>query len=232
MQRFSWITGWFLAAAAAALALFPAGCEVDSVESTSRNVGLVVVGFYAGVDGAPLVSRNSGNPIQYLNIRQAGDQLEAIDNNGMVFRGTIGNADTANATYTLRGPTTSGQQGTMSGSITVSGNTGTIRGTWIEPSLTSAIYGQATDVPEPSPGTNPTNSTGLAVSPASTTVALGGSRAFTASGGDGSYTWSGANHGSLSSQTGASVNYTRTSTGSDTISVRDGQARTASATVN
>ena len=48
------------------------------------------------------------------------------------------------ATITLSGMTTAGQDGTISGSITVEGSTATMRGTWIEPSLSSTVYGQAT----------------------------------------------------------------------------------------
>lgn len=221
-----------LAAGLAATVSFT-GCEIDSAESAIRQVNLVVAGFYVGIDGAPIVSQNTGSAITTLNLRQTGDQLEAVDNNGIVFRGTIGNADQSNATITLKGTTSAGQEGIISGSIAVADGTGNMRGTWIEPSLTGTVFAQASDVPVLDPGDDNGGGTGdLSISPNNATVIVGGSQRFTITGGDGTYIWSGASRGSLSPTTGNTTTYTRTSAGQDTIAARDGAGKTGSVTVN
>lgn len=138
--------------AVAATAVFT-GCEIDSAESTVRNVNLIVQGFYTGSSGN-LVQNNTGNSIANLDLRQNGDQLEGVDNNGLIFRGTLGRVDTVEqqASFTITGSTTAGQEGSFTGVIDVDGTTATMQGTWVEPSLFSTFSGTAT-VPQ-----SPTNS--------------------------------------------------------------------------
>jgi hypothetical protein len=146
------------AAAALAAVLILAGCEVDSPDGTARDVNITVQGLYRN-DGSPVVADNTGNPITSLNVLQAGDQLEAVDNNGMVFRGTIGRVQGGSpvrASFTLEGLTTAGQEGTMVGTFEVSGTDSSLSGTWAEPSRLSTVHGRATvpTVQTNSPGTN------------------------------------------------------------------------------
>jgi len=68
--------------------LFFVGCEGDSAETLIRNVILQVAGFYIPVEGATTIpGDNTGNPVTSLDLRQNGDQIEAIDNNGIIFKG-------------------------------------------------------------------------------------------------------------------------------------------------
>lgn len=221
--------GMLYAAAVAGLVslLIGVGCELDSADSVVRET-LYVQGYYTNPDGDRIVGRNSGAPIKSLDIRQFGDQLEAIDNHNNVFRGTIGNASANSASFTLEGYTTAGQLGIMSGTFEVSGSSATMRGTWIEDDFYSTVYATATV---------PTNGGGggasLKISPSSATLSSNNqTQVFTASGGSGSYTWSVANNtGTVTPTTGSSVTYTRASSGNNTITVTDSKNRTASATI-
>lgn len=121
------------------------GCEGDSAETIVREVGLRVDGYYWN-GGPPITLNNSGARVTAMNLRQTGDQLEGVDNNGLIFKGTIGNAGDSMATFTLEGKTTIGSDVTISGTITVPAGTSdaTMQGTWIEPTLTSPLYAKAT----------------------------------------------------------------------------------------
>lgn len=191
------------------------GCEIDSSEGVTRNLTLDVTGFYTGnLSDSKLIQQVSGAPIRSLDLRQNGDRLEAYDNNGLIFRGTIGQVNGTRATFTLEGPTTSGVQGTLSGYIDVSGDSATMNGTWFEPSLSSRVSGSAT-VSEPQ---------SLSISPSSATLENNNdTQTFTASGGGGGYSWS-VNNSSVGnvSGSGSSVEYTRTSAGDNTITVSSG----------
>jgi hypothetical protein len=208
------------------------GCNGDSAEGIVRNVGLVVEGFYQHSDeGSSLVSKTSGAPVTAMNLRQSGDQLEGIDNNNVVFRGTIGQVvDGDKATFTLSGNSTSGEPATISGNITVSGTQATMNGTWIEPTLFGTVFGVAT-VPTNAP---PSNGGGgsLTITPTSTRTVVGSPRTFTASGGSPPYNWFVEDEalGSVSSS-GATANYTARSVGFNTVVVADSENRTARASV-
>ena len=142
------------------------GCDIDSAESGARNVGLRIGGFYQHSDPEDfLVQQTSGEPISSLNLRQAGDQLEAIDSNGIVFNGTIGRViDTHSATFNVDGRSTSGADATISGTITVDGASAVMLGTWIEPTLTSPVFGVAT-IPTNTVSSASTNTTDVSSSP-------------------------------------------------------------------
>ncbi len=215
-------------ASVAGLALIWAGCEIGSPDQTIRQVGINIAGFYANPEGR-VVSRNTGAPIETLNVIQNGDQIEAVDNNGRVFRGRIGSVSGGQASLTLEGRTTAGQVGVIQATVDVSGNTATMRGTWIEATLYGTVYGQAT-VPTNAGGGGTGN---LTISPSGViTVARGSSTQFTASGGTGSYTWSVAipSLGSILGS-GSSVVYQAGNTsGTQTVRVASGNV-TRSTTV-
>jgi hypothetical protein len=161
------------AAGALALALvFPAilsGCEGDSAETLVRNIAFQVSGIYRNPgdsNNGKLVSNNTGSPVTQMDLRQTGDQLEAIDNNGLIFKGTIGNASDTEGGFTLDGQTTAGQPATISGVIRKSSGSSTeaeMRGTWIEPSLFGTVVGVASVPPNRSGGgsTNGTDTNGI-----------------------------------------------------------------------
>lgn len=211
-----------LAAVLSAAIAFLTGCEIDSSETVSRNVNIDVTGYYSGSLSGRLVQNNSGAAITGLDLRQNGDRLEAYDNNGIVFRGTIGQVNGDRASFTLEGRTTAGASGVISGNITVSGTSATMSGTWFEASVSARVAGSAA-VQEPQ--------SNVSISPSAATLSNNGdTRTFTASGGDGSYTWSVGNTslGSVSGS-GSSVTYTRTTSGSNTITVSsDGDSASAS----
>ncbi|MBP7829890.1 MAG: hypothetical protein KA248_08235 [Kiritimatiellae bacterium] len=164
MKRTGWMVfGW-------ALVLLPpvflalCGCEVGSADSVVRMVAVDFSGFYQGTgsNGTQMVSpANSGDEVTLLNLRQNGDQLEAIDNNGIVFRGTLGNLVDTTASFTLEGRTTVGRSVTISGTLSGEGTDGTMRGTWIEPNQYSTLYAEA--VINPSPTNNPVGTYTLTV---------------------------------------------------------------------
>jgi len=157
-----------VASAACVLALVTiihmTGCSVDSADSVVRSVNANVAGVYTYSDancgaGGRFVTSNSGKPVTSLNLRQNGDQLEAIDNNGIIFRGTIGNDTESAASFNLQGATTAGGAVVISGSIAIGGGQGVMRATWIEDTLFSTLCGSANG---PSVTTNtptPTNTT-------------------------------------------------------------------------
>jgi hypothetical protein len=224
MKIFKQADACIAALAAASMLIFAAGCEIDSSETASRNVGLDVTGYYSGTFSGRLVQQNTGASITGIDLRQNGDRLEGYDNNGIIFKGTIGSVTGQRASFTLEGRTTAGGSGVISGNINVSGTSGTMSGTWFEEALSSRVAGTAS-VSEPIAG--------LSISPASATLnSNGDTQTFTASGGDGSYTWSvsSSSAGSVSG-TGASVTYTRNDSGSNTIRVNSG-GETASASIS
>ena len=210
------------------------GCTGDSAEGIVRNVGLIVQGFYMHpTEGSSLVSQTSGAPITAMNLRQSGDQLEGIDNNNNIFRGTIGQVvDNANASFTLSGKSTSGADATLSGTITVEGTTATMRGTYIEPTLFGTVYGQATVPTNAPPSGGGGGSDGLSISPSNTSIPVGDTRTFTVSGGTAPYDWIVSNPtiGSIVGN-GRTAVYTAIQTGVNTITVGDNENRTARATI-
>lgn len=151
------------AAGLLSLAALCTSCKIESGDSVIRSVGVNVGGVYRNTGGL-VVSRNTGARISHLDLIQDGDRLQAVDNNGLVFKGTIGavqrgTTGEASATFNLKGQTTAGAEGVITGTISVTGTKGTMRGTWAEPSLFSAVYAEA-DVAAapPDPGPDPTPS--------------------------------------------------------------------------
>jgi hypothetical protein len=150
-----------LVAGLATLALALVGCELDNADSVSRDVGADFSGFYQGDPaGSEVVSPHTGAEITSFNLRQTGDEIELIDNNGLIFRGTLGEVNTSGGTATssfqFTGETTAGNAVTGSGTLTGSDGLGTMKGTWIEDTLYGTIYAQGTisliPTNSPSPG--------------------------------------------------------------------------------
>lgn len=136
-------------------ALLFLGCEVGSSDSATRNMGVDFTGVYDSKDGGPdfVSPANSGKQVTSLNLRQFGDQLEAIDNNNLIFNGTLNDVSVesgnAEAGFKLEGKTTAGQPVTISGSFSGSGDTAQMRATWIEPALYAYVNGDAQINPIP-----------------------------------------------------------------------------------
>ncbi|HMP89596.1 MAG TPA: hypothetical protein PJ991_05320 [Kiritimatiellia bacterium] len=158
---------WIGIYAAIMTSLLLSACKIDSANSVSRTVNAIVTGVYRNTDtnmnNGRLVSANTGNAVTSLDVRQAGDQLEAIDNNGIIFRGTIGNVSDNAASFNLEGRTTAGNRALISGNIQIGGGQGVMRATWIEDTLYGTVFGVAngptvvTNIPSP----NPTNTNNL-----------------------------------------------------------------------
>lgn len=148
----------------AAAALHFTGCESSSPNSVERNVGVDYTGFYAGQNSGNIPVKNSGTPITFMNVRQTGSKLEAVDNTGFVWNGSIGNnpsAENLQATFTLKGRTTVGNDVTISGNLNKDSAGATVAhmtGTWIEPTFYSVVRAigtvSATVSNSPPPSTN------------------------------------------------------------------------------
>jgi hypothetical protein len=119
------------------------GCEVGSADEVVASSEGNFSGNYVNPNGGAMVSRNSGSAVTSLNVTQFGNQLNAVDNNGILFKGTLGDVVNSAAAFTLEGSTTAGAQVTVNGNLNVSGSTATLNGIWAEPSFYSSIYGQA-----------------------------------------------------------------------------------------
>lgn len=226
---------WGAAGAAAFLVIGAlSACDISSSGSATRNVPIVVEGFYARANGEAIVSRTSGAPVRNLNLRQSGDQLEAIDNNGIVFRGTIGQViEGSRASFTMEGRSTSGNRATLTGNFNVSGSVSTMSGSWIEDMLVGQLFATA-QVP-----TNTVTDPGagqVAISPSTADLRVGQSTTFTASGGRGAFTWSLSNNSladiSASGDRNATLTLTPRVAGNLVLTARDGAATPATATAS
>lgn len=136
-------------------------CDISSADEVTRQVSLNIAGSYTNAGGIP--ANQTGNTISLLSISQRGDQLNAVDDQGARWTGTIGRADGTLATFTLDGATSAGQEVVLTGTIVVDGTTATLSGTWIEPSLRSVATATATVsgvvTPTPTPTATPVPTT-------------------------------------------------------------------------
>jgi hypothetical protein len=135
-------------------ALLLVSCEISSPSDTVRQVSLNVTGTYRNGEG--IADRQSGTRITQLTITQQGDQLTVLDNLGAVWSGSIGRAEGNVALVNLRGRASTGVEVVITGSIVVEGTTGTLTGTWIEPSLRSPVRATASVSPVATPTPAPT----------------------------------------------------------------------------
>lgn len=230
------------------LLLWMAGCDVDSVDSTtavlSDDSGTIYnfSGLYMNPKNStstngvlPIVFPNKGNQkptgelIRSMRILQYGSVLEAYDSAGLTWYGNISRIQGTAASFTLSGRTTVGNPVEIAGTMNYADQQSTLNATWIEPNFFGSIIAEATVTPAS------TNSpvSGLAVVANPTSVSLSGTTTLTASGGSSTYTWpTAAIYGSISSS-GSIATYTRTagtSSQSETITVTSG-SESASVTI-
>lgn len=242
MNTLRTVTGWMLVGGLL-LALTSAltGCDVESVDSTtavpSDNAGKIYnyAGLYmpAGTNVTVLVfptNRQSGIKLTWLRLLQYGSVLEGYDNANQTWSGKISSISEGNASFTLNGATTAGNQVNLAGSLRYAEQNSTMDATWIEPGFSGSIFARAA---VSAPTTNAPVS-GLKISPSIATLSAGSpTESFTATGGSGSYSWTHSNSscGTITPSTGATITYTRLATGTDTLTVTsDGVSATASIT--
>ena len=218
MKTLRTVSGWMLLGGLLlAMAGALAGCDVDSVDSTtavpSDNSGKIYnyAGLYlpAGTNVDLLVfptNRQSGVKLTWLRLLQYGTVLEGYDNANKTWTGKISSINEGNASFTLEGTTTAGNHVNVAGSLRYADQNSTMDATWIEPGFSGSIFARAA---VSAPGTNPPVS-GLTLTANPTSVNLGGSSTLTATGGTGSYNWpSSASFGTISGS-GNTATYTRT----------------------
>ena len=237
--RFPAVAATLAAAAMLAAALALAGCEVDSTNTSrtvSNNSGTVYdfSGLYRGSSSdsnevAYLVypsEKQSGTLLTWMRIIQDGSALQAYDNAGKNWSGSISSIEDTVANFSLEGSTTADASVTIAGTMTYVSGKSTINASWLEAGGFSGSFFAVATVSPPT-----TNTGSVAISPTSATISSGGSETFTASGGNGTYSWSHSGScGTLSATNGSSVTYTYDSSGSDTLTVTSG-GKTASATI-
>lgn len=146
-----WLAGTILAMAA----LLWAGCELGSPDTAVRASTLSVGGLYRDSAGGAIVSQSTGGTITQFNVIQRGDQLQAIDNLGHVYGGTLSD----NGYFELKGIGPGGFEVTMSGTFTTASSTLTMSGSWIEPSRFATIRATATASSSSGTGTNSNSNT-------------------------------------------------------------------------
>lgn len=212
-----------LAAAAlfALLALALAACDIGSTDSTtaivSDNSGRIYnfSGLYARVDTnsvqQPLVfppGRQTGRAVTWIRLLQYGSSLEAYDNAGMSWDGSISSVQSGTATFNLRGRTTAGAAVDVAGALRYADQNSTMDATWIEPGFSGSILARATV----SPAATNTPSSKVKLTASSSTISSNATVTLTASGGS-SYAWglSTTDYGTLAHDSSYSTNsYTRT----------------------
>ena len=227
----------FLAAALAlaAAALFLAACDVDSVDSVTATPSdgtspfsiINFSGLYAHSISNSLVplvfptNRQSGAKLTWLRLLQYGSVLEAYDNAGLNWSGSISGIQSATATFSLQGRTTAGQPVDITGTMVSDSTNSTMEASWIEPTFAGTIF--ATAIIAPAATNNP--STDLSLTSQYASLSIGNSTILTASGCSSSYTWECAETYGTLSENNSTATYTRTSgtsTNNETITVKCG----------
>lgn len=215
---------------------FVVGCDVESGSDVVRGVSVDFTGVYRN-DNGRIVTRQTGATVTELNLRQQGDQLEAIDNNGLIFRGSLGSVRDGSATFNLSGETTVGQEVLISGTLNGENTAGTMRANWIEPTINAIVFAVATISPVVTntvPGNGDGGANPLTIRPAGTiSISVNNNVTFTAGGGTGNYQWqvNNQNLGFLSNTTGSTVTYTPSRNGTQRVTVTDGnQTQTTTVT--
>jgi len=220
--------------------LFTIGCDTQSGDNLVRQVGVDYSSLYSHPNGT-MVEGNTGKAVTQMDLRQLGDQLEAVDNNGLIYRGTIGRVVDDTASFTLRGATTTGQDVTIVGSLQGSGTTSVMSGDWVEELTLGILYGEGTieDITNQTAGNTDDTDTGdmgdtgdpgtgnLSVSPSGDqTAQIGATLTFSASNGSGTYAWSISNPGigTLSAVQGTTTSYSATGIGSQSLTITDGNS--------
>ncbi|NLD89667.1 MAG: hypothetical protein GX634_04915 [Lentisphaerae bacterium] len=236
MNIFRSFTGraYVLAAVLPLLAGLLSACDVDSADSTTAVVsdtdGTIYnfAGLYlpTGTNTEFLVypfNRQSGVKLTWIRLLQYGNVLEAYDNAGKSWDGSISSITDGNASFNLRGQTTAGAAVEIAGALHYTNQNSTMDAAWIEPGFSGSIFAQAAVA---SPAINAPESK-VTLNGTSTTISLDDTVKLNASGGT-SYRWSvtPTTYGSLAHTGNYSTNaYTRTSGTADnsaTITVTSG----------
>jgi hypothetical protein len=123
------------------------GCETGYTNGTGVGLTGSFTGLYANPTGGVLVASSTGTFVSYLKLTQSGTDVNAVDNNGIPFEGTLNAVNSTSATVTLQGKTTAGAAVSITASLTASGSSAIMSGTWTEPTLSSPIYGTASITP-------------------------------------------------------------------------------------
>lgn len=183
------------------LALAFAGCDIDSVDSTTAVISddngiLNFSGLYMHPDNTdtnifPLVfptGKQSGTTLTWLRLLQYGSALEAYDNAGMTWSGSV-SMQSGTASFNLQGQTTAGQSveifGTLVGNNDSEDPEASMDGSWVEPNFYGSIRAKATVAPT---STN-TPTSELSLVSSFDSISLSNSVSFTASGCSSTYTW-------------------------------------------
>jgi len=253
-------------ALAASLMLLLAACDTGSSDSTTAglfdNEGRQYdfSGHYARANDAgeavPLVQpagRQSGQPLMWLRLLQYGSVLEAYDNAGQSWSGSVSPVAGGAAQLQLRGRTTAGAAVDIAGTLRYADQSSTLDASWIESGFSGSLLASATVNPPTAPaspsGGEPddgqdgsggddtddgsgTDAATLSISPTRRWFVPYGrdSGAYTASGGTPPYTWyvSATVLGAVSPITGATVTYTTTrAIGTNTLRVVDASGASA-----
>jgi hypothetical protein len=226
---------------AVALALAIAGCDVDSVDSStavvSNESGAIYdfSGLYMHPNAStnalePLVyplAKQTGAPVTWIRLIQYGSKLEGFDNVGLAWEGTLTGIRGTTASFSLSGQTSAAQPVQIAGSLIYESQRSTMDAAWLEPTFSGNVFARAVVAPAT---TNATPATKVSISPTSATLSASNSTiTFTASGGNGVYAWTqNSSAGTLSSTSGTSIRYTYRSTGNDTLTVTsDGESAIA-----
>lgn len=217
--------------------LWTVGCDVDSVDSTTSVVAddgtiLNFAGLYMNPNNSesivyPIVfpeGKQSGTILTWLRLLQYGSVLEAYDNAGLTWAGSV-SFNSGTATFRLTGRTTAGQPveifGTLVGSDdNTSDPHATMDASWVEPNFYGNLRAKASVAPVATNSPIVTNSTKVTVSPDSWEFSSNGqTKDFEADGGNGTYTWSfTATNVKLSATSGKIITLTRTSAGNGVLS--------------
>ncbi|HMP73762.1 MAG TPA: hypothetical protein PKE55_10920 [Kiritimatiellia bacterium] len=164
------LRSFYLLGAGLAILALPSACKLESANDVIRQIDANVAGVYRNADSTQndgkFVTINSGREVTFLDLRQTGNQLEGIDNNAIIFRGTLGDPRENQVQFNVEGRTTAGNRALISGTISIGEGQGTMRATWIEDNLVGLVYGVAngptinTNQPPPQTNNIPTNNTG------------------------------------------------------------------------
>lgn len=143
----------------AAAAVFFAGCEGADEGDPTAKAGIDFSGAYKK-GGASITSpEHPGTSITELNLSQTGTSLEAVDNSGATYKGSLGAVPGEDATevpFSLVGGANAGAQANIHGTLRRTASTSAeMKGNWIEPTFSGTLLANAQITPVPVVNTNP-----------------------------------------------------------------------------
>lgn len=128
----------------AILCVMLSGCEVGSPDTVSPITGNNYSGYYVNPSGGTMVAGNSGGSVTSITLNQSGDRLQAVDNNGILFKGTVSDGSSNQpASFILNGSTTTGVKVIINGTLQGGNSSTLMTGLWIEPAVILAISGKS-----------------------------------------------------------------------------------------